>query len=369
MSVALEKVTQVREQLRASLIERDAEIDCALRALVSAEHLLFVGEPGTAKSYLLTMLSKCLGVRNFHILMNKTTNVEEVFGPIDIPGFKEGRFERLHEGYLPDAEVAILDEIWKASSAIINATLTALEERKVRQGKHWVAIPLRMVSAASNEWPTGEGYEGMSAAFDRFLIRKPVKPVSPARRHRLLYETLPDCTPCMTLEEVDAAIAEASQLPFSQSAMDAFDRILDQLNREGIHPGDRRVRKSAKVARAEAWLEGSPEVLPEHLEPLKDVLWQDPTEQPLKAAEIICKIASPISADVMNILVEFDAVSSKANPTSLNADTMSAQKKMKDCVERMEKLAKTGNQKAVKGFKDVSQRLKEFQQALIKANS
>lgn len=369
MPKLLEKFIAARDQVRASVIDRDTEIDCLFRALICSEHVLLVGEPGTAKSYVLNMLSKTIGAKHFHHLMNKTTNVEEISGPLDIQGIKEGRFERLTEGYLPTADTATLDEIWKAGSAISNTVLTMMEERKFKHGQNWVTIPLRIVSAASNEWPTGEGYEGMQAAFDRFLIRKHVRQISPSRRRRLLYEKLPDCTQVLTIQEVDEAIAEVAALPFSSAAMDAFDEILDKLNREGIHPGDRRQRKSAKVAQAEAWLEGSKEVLPEHLEPLKDVLWVDPTEQPLKASEIICKIACPIAADVMNILVEFDGVVSKANPSKLDADTMSAQKKMKDCVERLDKLAKTGNNKAKNGFGDAKERLSEFQKALIKANS
>lgn len=369
-TTVLPKMALARDQLRAALIERDAEIDCALRALCAGEHLLFVGEPGVAKSYLLNQLSKCFsGVKYFHILMSKTTNIEEVMGPWSIKGFKEDRFERVFDTYLPDCALATLDEIWKSSSAVINATLTALEERKVRNGKGWMDIDLRMASAASNEWPVGEGYEGMQAAFDRFLIRKHVRPVSPARRHRLLYEELPQCTPCMDMDDVNAAIAETSAVTVSESAVDALDKIISSLNHEGIRPGDRRLRKAIKVAKAEAWLNGSAEVLPEHLEPLKDVLWEHPEEQPAKCAEIVCKIASPISADVMQILVEFDEVISKANPSNLCAETLTAQKKLRDCVARMDKLAATKNNKAVKASEDVKARLNEFSKKLVEANT
>ena len=46
------KFAAVRHELSCSLIERDREIDLALTALIAREHLLLVGQPGTAKSLL-----------------------------------------------------------------------------------------------------------------------------------------------------------------------------------------------------------------------------------------------------------------------------------------------------------------------------
>lgn len=364
-----EKFANAREQMRASCIERDAEIELLLNGLVAGEHVCFVGEPGTAKSYVMNMLSNCFSdVPYFHILMTKSTNAEEVYGPIDIQGIRESRFERVIDGYLPTAGVFCGDEIWKSASNIINILLTAMEERKYKHGKTWINIPLRMTMAASNEWPVGEGYEGMVAAFDRFLLRKSVRPVSPARRPRLLYEDLPTCKPILSNADIDDAIAQAAAIPVGDAAKDALAHILDSLHKEGILPGDRRIRKSVKVAKAAAWHDGVSEVLPEHLEPLKDCLWVEPQEQPLKTAEIVCKVANPIAVEINGVLVEFDELYGKTNPTNISAEMFSAQKKMRDCVERMEKLAKSGNQRAVKAHKDVETRMKDFNAKMVNAN-
>jgi MoxR-like ATPase len=49
---------------------------------------------------------------------------------------------RKTEGYLPTAEVAFIDEIFKANSAILNALLTLLNERLFDNGNERLEVPL-----------------------------------------------------------------------------------------------------------------------------------------------------------------------------------------------------------------------------------
>ena len=46
------------------------------------------------------------------------------------------------DGYLPTAEVAFIDEIFKANSAILNALLTLLNERLFDNGYQRITVPL-----------------------------------------------------------------------------------------------------------------------------------------------------------------------------------------------------------------------------------
>src|SRR5690606_30962344 len=77
-------------------------------------------------------------------------------------------------GYLPDASVAFLDEVFRANSAILNALLTLLNERVFDQGAQRIETPLVALVGATNEIPDDET---LRAFLDRFLVRCFVEPV------------------------------------------------------------------------------------------------------------------------------------------------------------------------------------------------
>ena len=57
-------------------------------------------------------------------------------------GLENDEYVRQIEGYLPTAEVAFIDEIFKANSAILNALLTLLNERLFDNGNQRFSVPL-----------------------------------------------------------------------------------------------------------------------------------------------------------------------------------------------------------------------------------
>lgn len=143
-------------------------------ALLAGENLLVVGPPGTAKSLIARRISSALAPLDqnqpyFEYLLTKFSTSEELFGPLSIAELKQDRFKRNTEGYLPTVQVAFLDEIFKASSSILNALLTILNERQYHNGTQ-IQPPLQAVVAASNELPKGQ--EELAALYDRFLVRR-----------------------------------------------------------------------------------------------------------------------------------------------------------------------------------------------------
>jgi len=65
-------------------------------------------------------------------------------------------------------DIALLDEVWKASPQVSNMLLDGLEERLVTDGDDDRPIPLISAIAASNEIPEDKAVQ---AAYDRFLVR------------------------------------------------------------------------------------------------------------------------------------------------------------------------------------------------------
>jgi MoxR-like ATPase len=354
--------------MSAAMVERDGEVDLVLTALVAREHPLLVGPPGCAKSMLLDALMNWMGGRRFSVLLTKFTQPEEVLGPVSLAGLKEDRFVRVTAGRLPEADGCFLDEVFKASSAILNCLLKILNERTFDAGDGVMRpVPLRICVAASNEWADPEqGGRELQALADRFLFRKEVRPVATrAGRERLLWADIrpPEFSVRATPEDVDAAHEEARALPWSAEGKEALGQVIRELAQEGIRPGDRRQRKSVTAAQAYAWLCGAEQVLPEHLEILAHCLWDDPAEQPLKCAQVIARVANPPGMRVAGLLMECEEVLSGTDARNL-AQAAAATAKLSE-IER--KLAAVKDPRAEKARAHVKEQARRLKLASIEA--
>src|SRR5438874_4645355 len=326
-----EKFATARAELSSALIERDQEMDLVLTALLAREHVLLVGPPGCAKSLLLEAVMRWLGGKTFSCLLTRFTTPEELFGPVSVAGLKEDKYRRITTGKLPEADGCFLDEVFKGSSAILNTLLRLLNERVFDPGDGVpVRCPLRLCVAASNEWP-GQQENGaeLQAVFDRFLLRKAVRPIaSAAGRHRLLWaaDHTPRLTTGVTPAELDLAHSGAMALVWSAEAREAFEAVLRELSKEGIRPGDRRQFKAVGICKAFAYLCGAGEVQPEHLEVAAHCLWDAPEEQPQKAAEVVARIANPTGMKVNQLLLECEQVLAGCDARNLSSAATAAAK-------------------------------------------
>src|SRR5215468_973543 len=157
------RLAQIARSLESKFLGKEEVIRLLLIATIAGEHAVLIGPPGTAKSALIRMFARLLQAHYFECLLTRFTEPNEIFGPVDIAAFREGRYQRRTEGMLPDSEIVFLDEVFKSNSAILNALLTLLNERKYTSGGQILRCPLISVFAASNEVP---GDETLNAIFD-----------------------------------------------------------------------------------------------------------------------------------------------------------------------------------------------------------
>jgi len=306
------KIANIRKALDLSLIERSQEVDILLTALLANENALLIGEPGLGKSLLTRRMVECLDFadKSFEVLITKTSEPDELFGPYTLEAVKSGNYKRDTTDMLPESHVAFIDEVFNGSGAILNNLLTILNERKFRNGRSVLDCPLKCAVGASNVWPDSSSGE-LNALFDRFMLRKEVQPVR-RDKDRLWFGSVElnlDPADKLTLKELADAHAEIKAMPIEDDAKECFRDVLSAAAREGIRPSDRRTRKSMDVLRAYAYLDGHKSVATDSFTILADCLWTDPSPDMFKAlCKILKKNASPSGLIINTLMMEVDNI-------------------------------------------------------------
>jgi MoxR-like ATPase len=189
--------------------------DWLLATCIARENALLLGRPGVAKTEMATVLFQYLGLSSpavsramledsgtevdifdawekkgaearkqpkyFHYLLHRFVQIEELFGPVDVSLLKKGVLARVNFGLLtgPGVHGCFLDEVGKATGALLNALLGLLAERQFFQWGGMKPSDLKIVIGASNEMPGalggmggatpgGDDFRTMYAFVDRF---------------------------------------------------------------------------------------------------------------------------------------------------------------------------------------------------------
>lgn len=273
------KIDAIRTALCGSFFEREREASGLLVALLSRQHMLMLGPPGTSKSAIVNATRLAISdAQGFAWLFTKFTLPDEVFGPMSLTALKADRFERVPTGKLPEAHVAFLDEIFKASSAILNSLLTISNERVWHNNGHAVQVPLETIVGASNELPESDE---TAALYDRFLLRYWVEPIRGAdAMAKMMLAPEPQIDVTITLAELHAAQQDAARMPIEDGTVESLVELRHELGKLGIQASDRRYKQALKVLRAYAWLLGEKELSPANFDLLADMLWSEPAQRP-----------------------------------------------------------------------------------------
>ena len=304
------------EWMSQGVYEKEHIIAAALLCAVAGENMFLLGPPGTAKSMVASRLKMVFkDGKSFDYLMSRFSTPDEIFGPISISRLKnDDKYERLTEGYLPDADIVFLDEIWKAGPSIQNSLLTAVNEHIFHNGGKIVQMPMKALIAASNELPAKD--EGLEALWDRFLVRmvsncigsdtsffKMIK--SAGNSMSTLDENL-----FITNELFSKWQDESKSVDISVDVVNAIKAVRKSLaaaekedgNNLRYYVSDRRWRKAFRLMQTSAYLNGRSEIMLSDYLFLIYCLWNDAEAIP----EIIKMVTESISTPYKNRLTKLD---------------------------------------------------------------
>ena len=303
---AIDTLKRIEGELNIEMIERPDAIRAILIALITRQHGVFLGPPGTGKSWLITKVARRIatfgqngnGLKTFVRLITKTTQPEELFGPVSIGALKNEQFKRVVTNMLPEAELAFLDEVFKGSSAILNTLLTIMNEREFDNGTDRIPVPLISLFAASNEMPQGED---LNAMWDRLVLRVMVDYTTDSGFARLIRTAAgPVMNTTLTKPELLAIQDTVRQVAIPSTTYGAIETLRKDLRTKGIIVSDRRWQWATTLLQGQAILEGRTTVEEDDLMILKEALWSAP-EQRSDIGRMAARLANPLNAKAVEL--------------------------------------------------------------------
>ena len=180
------RTTQEVRQIETSLINKEEVFKMLALAEATGLPLLLIGEPGVAKTKTIIEYAKAwlnkdgkMTAEDFQNKMyiletDEGTKASEIKGMPDLGKlFTENKYEL--NAPVAEADIVIINEVDKASSAIRNAMLGVMNEKFLFNGKSKIPCKWKLFIATCNEIPKDEVD---SPFWDRFMLKMTVNRVS-----------------------------------------------------------------------------------------------------------------------------------------------------------------------------------------------
>lgn len=180
------RTTQEVRQIETSLINKEEVFKMLALAEATGLPCLLIGQPGVAKTKAVVdyakawlnrdgnMTAKDFAEKIYILETDEGTKASEIKGMPDLGKlFTDNEYSLSTP--IADAEIVIINEVDKASSAIRNAMLGVMNEKFLFNGKHKIPCKWKLFVATCNEIPKEEKN---SPFWDRFMLKHTVNRVS-----------------------------------------------------------------------------------------------------------------------------------------------------------------------------------------------
>ena len=370
-SAPIAKLGEIRDQLNRAFLERAELIDGALAALLSHNHVLLIGPPGTAKSMLADELcARIEGANYFQWLLTRFSTPEELFGAVSLKGLEQDDYRRVTTHKLPEAHIAFLDEIFKANSSILNALLTLINERIFHNGRERIPTPLITMFGASNELPDEEE---LSALYDRFMFRFITGYITEDFHFlKMLDGAAPESRTTLSFAELNAIAGSVATVKVPGAVLNEIAELRRSLGHEHIVVSDRRWKNSLDVLRAHATILGRSVVIEDDLMFLEHVLWKDPEERP-KVTDLLRRLVRGYEEEARELLIQSQELRDYAQrPWESNElrerAVVEAHTKIANILVKFETLLQEASEagRTIPGADAMRSEVREIQQAMLR---
>ena len=282
---------KLESELNQICLNRAEEIRALILAHISRTHIVMLGNPGTAKSYLVRKFSEAFpttesgtnSIPFFEIGLNGFTKPEDVFGPIDVNKWKsDSEFVYKSENFLPNARIAFVDELSRGES-VLNSLLTIVNERVFNVNGIAKKVPLEMCVSATNFKLNSVEMEAMRDRFLQWLNPKRLN----TEKDLISLWMADDKSVTVRIPESEVAQVrkEVESVKLNEDTLKCFKMVLDAMNKElGIILSDRRTKMMIKLIKASAWYNGHKEIQTDDLKDIWSCCWTDENDiQKIKA--------------------------------------------------------------------------------------
>ncbi|MFO0549169.1 MAG: AAA family ATPase [Polyangiaceae bacterium] len=236
-------------QLQGAFAERDDVLEQIALALLSKEHVLLAGPPGTAKSQIASavfgrIVCEETGAPSLYARQITESTVQtDLIGPIDFKNLTEtGRTSHFTDEGMLGSVHAFLDEVFDGRDMLLRSALNVLQERELKQGGTITRGRIECALMTSNRYVAEvieQSRETLLAFIDRiaFIGFVPRGFADPACLGAVLKRNIagtgrPHLDALLTIQDVDALQAAVDDVYIAPELCDAIAELVTTFDGE-----------------------------------------------------------------------------------------------------------------------------------------